>query len=109
MIKTNNLTNQTGKTFLVATDNTTKKAKILIFAKALKLTDKGANLLTKLLRIQKIAINGDYLTLLRKVNEMLFQINEIYRKKLILNAEKVQLDYYGAKTFELITCYNLIK
>ena len=100
---------QNNKNYLVAKDYTTRKAKILTFAKSLKLTPKGLKLVTTLLKLQKVAINNDFNKLLKQINLMLFKVNEIYRQTLIKNAEKIQLSYDGAKTFNFITCYNLIK
>lgn len=100
---------QNNKNYLVVKDYTTKKAKILTFAKTLKLTPKGLKLVTTLLKLQKIANDNDFTKLLTKINLLLFKVNEIYRHILIKNASKVELSYEGAKTFEFITCYNLTK
>lgn len=104
------LKQQNNKQFLVASDYNTNtgKTKLLAFAKSVKFTPNGAKLVKKLLQIQKIAINNDYNKLLKRINTMLFNINELYRQRIIANAKKVILDFQGCATFNFITCYNLL-
>lgn len=101
---------QNNKQFLVASDYNTNngKTKLLAFAKSVKFTPNGAQLVKKLLHLQKIAINNDYNKLLKAINQKLFAINELYRQKIIANAKKVILDFNGCATFNFITCYNLL-
>jgi hypothetical protein len=98
------------KNFLLAIDynTTTAKNKTLAFCKSLKLKPNTKNLLIKLLKLQKICINNDFNQLLSKINQMLFRINECYRKKVIANAQKVNISWDGYKSFEFITCYRLL-
>jgi hypothetical protein len=111
MLKFENLKNKNGIEYLVAFnyDCNNSKSKILAFAKMVHLSERGKQIVKKLLTIQKIAINNDYNKLLRKVNEKLFDINEIYRKNVINLAKKINVSYDGAKTFNFITCYNQIE
>ena len=103
--------NKNGVDYLVSFnyEYNNSKCKVLAFAKMVKLSSYGKQLVKKLLTIQKIAISNDCNKLLKLINEKLFTINELYRKKVINLAKKVDLSYEGSKTFNFITCYNQIE
>lgn len=84
------------------------KAKILKFIDSIALSKQGKQIIKKLLLLRQLALKNNNIKLLTKVNKQLFQINQLYRRKLTNKALSKGLDYENAKTFEFITCYRLI-
>ena len=84
------------------------KTKILKFIDSVALSTQGKQLVKKLLMLRRLALKNNNIKLLTKVNKQLFTINQLYRHKLTTKALNNGLDYENAKTFDFITCYNLI-
>lgn len=84
------------------------KTKILKFVDSVCLTRQGKQIVKKLLLLRRLALNNNNIKLLTKINKQLFAINQIYRRHLTNKAIAKGLDYDHAKTFDYITCYNLI-
>ena len=84
------------------------KTKILKFIDSVALSQQGKQIIKKLLLLRRLALKNNNINLLTKVNKQLFAINQLYRKHLTDKAINKGLDYENAKTFEFITCYNLI-
>ena len=95
--------------FITATTTKNGKQKIIAFAKSVKLNNNGKQIVKKLLHLQKIALDNNFINLLTIINKKLFAINEYYRRRIVKNAQKVEISFQGCKTFEFITCYSLVQ
>ena len=104
---------ENGKTSLLvkqtnASATTTTKQTIFAF-KSPKLNNNGAKLIKNLLKLQKIAIDNDFTTLLNKVNQQLFKINEFYRNNI---AKRNKIDFNNERKYrflQFIVCYPLLE
>lgn len=74
--------------------------------KKIKLSNKGQQIVKKLLELQKIAIDNDYTTLLKKVNERLYNINQSWRKAMLKANPRNFDDYQMQQRLNNATCYK---
>jgi hypothetical protein len=76
------------------------------FMKKIKLSNKGRQIVNKLLELQKVAIDNDYTKLLKSVNEKLYQINQIWRNAMIKANQSEFENYQLLSRLNNATCYK---